>query len=67
MKQKFIILCVVILLPLFAEPWNKSVDANLTLTQNAYSNNWAGTEVGVLSWVFNSNSLFEKTNFYQNE
>jgi len=60
MKQMIIILCVVISQSIIAEPWNKSVDANLTLTQNAYSNNWAGTEVGVLSWVFNSNSLFEK-------
>ena len=38
----------------------KSVDANLTLTQNAYSSNWAGTEVGVISWTFNSNSILEK-------
>jgi len=55
-----IVLSIAFVLPVFAEPWNKSVDANLTLTQNAYSNNWAGTEVGVLSGVFNSNSLFEK-------
>ncbi len=43
-----------------AEPWNKSVDANLTLTQNAYSDSWIGGEVGSLSWTFSSNSLFEK-------
>lgn len=57
---RLIILSITFILPIIAEPWNKSVDANLTLTQNAYSNNWAGTEVGVLSWAFNSNSLLEK-------
>jgi hypothetical protein len=43
-----------------ADPWNTSVDANLTMTQNAYSDNWAGGEAGSLSWTFNSNSLFER-------
>jgi len=43
-----------------ADPWTKSVDANLTMTQNAYSDNWIGGEAGTLSWVFNSNSLFER-------
>jgi hypothetical protein len=43
-----------------ADPWNKSIDANLTMTQNAYSDNWSGGEVGSISWVFNSNSLFER-------
>lgn len=55
-----IMLAISCLLLLNANPWNKSVDANLTLTQNAYSNNWAGTEVGLISWTFNSNSLLEK-------
>ncbi len=62
--SKLSVIVTVVLVASFAfvsaEPWSKSVDANLILTQNAYSNNWAGTEVGVLSWVFNSNSLFEK-------
>jgi len=43
-----------------ADPWTKSIDANLTMTQNAYSDNWSGGEVGSISWVFNSNSLFER-------
>ncbi len=43
-----------------ADPWTKSVDANLTLTQSAYTDNWAGGQVGTLTWVFNSNSLFER-------
>jgi len=43
-----------------AEPWKKSMDLNLTLTQNSYSDNWAGGEAGNLSWVANANSGFEK-------
>jgi hypothetical protein len=43
-----------------ADPWTKSVDANLTLAQTAYSDNWAGGEVGNLTWTFNSNSLAER-------
>ncbi len=43
-----------------AQPWIISADANLTLTQNAYSDNWAGEEAGALSWAFNSASLAEK-------
>ena len=49
--------------PLFAgeaQPWKLSVDANLTFTQNNYSDNWAGGEAGAISWAFNSNSLAEK-------
>jgi hypothetical protein len=43
-----------------ADPWQKTVDANLNLTQNAYSNNWIGGEAGSVSWMFNSNALFER-------
>jgi hypothetical protein len=43
-----------------AESWKASVDANLTLTENAYNDNWVGGEAGALSWTFNSNSLAEK-------
>ena len=39
--------------------WQVSSDINLTLTQNAYSANWDGDEIGALSWVFNSNILAE--------
>jgi len=45
---------------LYAESWNLSVDASLTLTQNTYSDNWAGGEWGQISWLFNSNSLAER-------
>jgi hypothetical protein len=43
-----------------AEPWKKSMDLNLTMTQNSYSDNWTGGEAGNLSWVANGNSVFEK-------
>lgn len=39
--------------------WQVSSDINLTLTQNAYTDNWDGGETGALSWVFNSNTLAE--------
>jgi hypothetical protein len=43
-----------------ADPWTTSADANLTLTENAYSDNWEGGEAGALSWVFNANGLAER-------
>jgi len=62
--KRIAILAVIILMTsggaLRADPWQKSVDANLTLTQNAYSNSWTGGEAGSLSWTFNSNSVFER-------
>ncbi|MBD3239689.1 MAG: DUF3078 domain-containing protein [Chitinivibrionales bacterium] len=33
------------------EPWKLSLDANLTMTFNAYSDDWAGGESGSLSWA----------------
>ncbi|KPK77439.1 MAG: hypothetical protein AMJ89_02400 [candidate division Zixibacteria bacterium SM23_73] len=44
----------------FAHPWKKSVDFGLTVTQNSYSDNWAGGEVGNVSWMALANSVFEK-------
>lgn len=43
-----------------AEPWAVSVDASLTLTENAYSDNWTGGESGTVNWMYLSNSLAEK-------
>jgi len=42
-----------------AEPWNLAVDANLTLSQNAYSN-WEGGATGLLAYALTSNSIAEK-------
>lgn len=44
----------------FAADWNLSIDANLMLTESAYSNNWDGEETGAASWTFNCNSLAER-------
>ncbi|HYW68089.1 MAG TPA: DUF3078 domain-containing protein, partial [bacterium] len=41
------------------EGWQVESDVNLTLTQNAYSDNWDGGETGALSWALNSNTLAE--------
>lgn len=43
-----------------AAPWNLAADANLTLNQNAYTNNWGGGATGLLAYAINSNSLAEK-------
>ncbi len=64
--MKTVKLLLFALLPLFvystvgAEDWKLSSDMNLTLTQNAFSSNWAGGESGSLSWQFQSNSSAEK-------
>ena len=41
------------------EGWQVESDVNLTLTQNAYSDNWDGGETGALSWALNSNTIAE--------
>jgi hypothetical protein len=43
-----------------AEPWNLAVDANLTLSQNAYTTNWGGGATGLLAYTANANLLAEK-------
>jgi hypothetical protein len=62
--RRLVTICTVIAVVGFgsaaAEPWKASIDANVTLTQNAYSDNWVGGDVGSLAWVFSSNSLAER-------
>ena len=63
MKQKMSILfslLIIFVVPLCSEPWLATIDANLTLTQNVYSNNWAGSESGSISWAASMNSRAEK-------
>jgi hypothetical protein len=43
-----------------AEPWSKSLDLNFTMTQNSYSDSWTGGEAGSISWVSNTNGVFQK-------
>lgn len=37
--------------------WEISSEINLTQTQNAYSDNWDGSETGSISWAFNLNTV----------
>jgi hypothetical protein len=46
--------------PARAQGWKIDSDINLTLTQNAYSDNWEGGESGSLNWAINSNTVAEK-------
>ena len=45
---------------LTAESWKITSDASLSLSQSSYSDNWAGTELGSISWTAASNSAAEK-------
>lgn len=45
---------------LCAEAWKYTADVSLGLTQNAYSDNWAGTELSNINWIASSNSSAEK-------
>lgn len=40
--------------------WKKTLDLNFNLTQNSYSDNWAGGEAGNVTWVSAANGVFEK-------
>jgi hypothetical protein len=41
-------------------PWQIDLDANVTLTQNAYSESWIGSEKGAISWASKLNFVAEK-------
>jgi hypothetical protein len=43
-----------------SNPWQIDLDANVTLTQNAYSDSWIGSEKGALSWASKLNFVAEK-------
>lgn len=43
-----------------SEPWNKSIDLGLNLTQNSYSDSWSGGEAGNITWVSKADAIFEK-------
>jgi hypothetical protein len=40
--------------------WKPTADVMLTLTQNAYSDNWAGGDVGSVTWVGSANLGLER-------
>lgn len=60
MKHVLLVLLVLATGILTAEDWETSGDMNLNLTQNAYSDNWAGDEKSSVSWVFNTNLSAQK-------
>jgi len=61
MKKIILVLTVIIIAAgLMAEDWNTAADVSITMSQNSYSDNWAGEEKGSISWVFNANLLAEK-------
>ncbi len=62
MKQITICLVALMIIPLclFAESWKLDSDIGLTLTQSAYSNSWAGTELSNITWLASSASSAEK-------
>jgi hypothetical protein len=45
---------------LSAEGWTLKGDINFNITQNAYSDSWAGTEKGSITWVAGSSLSAEK-------
>ena len=60
--ERTVLLTIIIFIAagLWAEDWNTSVDVSMNLNQNSYSDNWAGEEIGAISWAFNANLLAEK-------
>ena len=60
MRNPFICVCLLSSLAFAGEPWKLSLDANLTMTLNTYSENWAGTEEGALSWATQWTAIAEK-------
>jgi hypothetical protein len=63
MNIKIIVLIFVVLLlvsSLFSENWKCTSNFNLALTQSAYSNSWAGTELGSVSWAASGNTTADK-------
>lgn len=45
---------------LAAEPWQLDADVMVNLTQSAYSDNWAGSELSNITWVASSNFTAQK-------
>ena len=63
MKSIFAVVLIVLITlsgSLMAEPWRISSDASLSFNQSSYSDNWAGTELGTISWTAKSTTIAEK-------
>lgn len=61
MKRFIVVFFIIVLISnLQAETWDFSLDASLMASENAYSDNWAGSETGSLIWTFGANALAQK-------
>ncbi|MDD2636683.1 MAG: DUF3078 domain-containing protein [Bacteroidales bacterium] len=61
MKQTFIIITILALCAILpAETWKLDSNMSITLSQSAFSDNWAGTELSNITWVANSTTTAEK-------
>ncbi|MDD3051243.1 MAG: DUF3078 domain-containing protein [Candidatus Cloacimonetes bacterium] len=54
-----VVLCA-LLGVLWGESWEIKADMSLLFNQNAYSDNWDGTESGSINWTMNFNGLAQK-------
>nr|MBC8425775.1 DUF3078 domain-containing protein [bacterium] len=43
-----------------AEDWDKSADLGLLFSQSNYSDEWAGSELGAMTWTFNADMVAAK-------
>jgi hypothetical protein len=61
MKKILILISLSLLaMAIHAEGWKLESDVNLSLSQSAFSDNWAGTELSNITWLATSNSSLEK-------
>lgn len=59
-KCMVISVSMVLTVPAFADGWTLEAEANITLTQAAYSDNWVGGEAGSVAWTSNALLSAEK-------
>lgn len=55
-----VILLLLLTTSLAGEAWTLHSDISVSLTQSAFSNTWAGTELSNITWVANSTTTAEK-------
>lgn len=61
MKQTLIIIMILAAFTILpAQTWKLDSNMSMTLSQSAFSDNWAGTELSNITWVANSTTTAEK-------
>ena len=64
LRAKCIVIMFAVMLAVMAsalaEPWEKSFDMSLNVTQASYSDSWVGGEAGNVTWAANANGIFTK-------